>query len=47
MGDILVKGMGVLDIITGGLIMFAFDFKVFALILGVLMIGKGGMSLAG
>jgi len=45
--DPTVKIMGALDIVAAILIMFAFDFKTWAIVFGIIMIGKGGMSLIG
>ena len=45
--DPTVKVMGALDILAGILIAFAFDFKSWAIVFGVIMAGKGGMSLLG
>ena len=47
MGDPTVKIMGGIDILAAILIMFAFDFKAWALVFGIVLIGKGGMSLVG
>lgn len=47
MGDILLKIMGALDILAGILIMVAFNAGIFAIIFGIIMIIKGGISLVG
>jgi hypothetical protein len=47
MSDILLKAMGGIDIVAGILILVTFDFKLFAMIFGLLMISKGGLSLIG
>ncbi|MFH1801761.1 MAG: hypothetical protein ABH804_02940 [archaeon] len=44
MGDVLCTAMGVLDILAGVLIIFGFGINFFAVIIGLLMIGKGVFS---
>lgn len=44
MADLLCSLMGILDIIAGALIMVAFDMKSLAIVFGIIMIVKGGMS---
>jgi len=44
MGDMLCAGMGIFDIVAGILIMFGYGFSGFALIFGMIMIIKGGIS---
>lgn len=47
MADILCIIMGILDIIAGILIILGFGNYVIGIILGVIMIGKGGFSFVG
>lgn len=45
MGDILCKIMGGIDIAAGGIIMYGFGFNTFSIVIGIIMIVKGGISL--
>ncbi len=47
MSDLLLRIMGALDILAGILIMVAFHASTLSLIFGIIMILKGGISLAG
>lgn len=44
MTDALCCIMGIADIIAGGLIMYGLGFNTFAIVFGVAMIIKGGIS---
>jgi uncharacterized membrane protein HdeD (DUF308 family) len=44
MANALCTLMGILDVVAGILIMFAFSMKAFAIIFGLIMIVKGCMS---
>lgn len=46
MADPLCAFMGIADVIAGILIIFAFGFNTFAIVFGLIMIIKGGISFA-
>jgi len=47
MDNLICKLMGLMEIVSGTLIIFVFDFKTLALIFGIIMVVKGEFSFIG